>query len=140
MVVFFPYISSKIKTAIGYKKVDKGLKKVMVDALKEIKETTALDQQAGGDHYKNFKIQPIVYCQVNKLGHCEGNVVKYISRHTTKGGLEDLYKAIHMIKVLMEIDYEHMYTDGYLNVPSKVPEELKNPSFNMTQLNKIRRS
>lgn len=72
--------------------------------LKENTET-ALAHQEGGQHYKNMAIQPIEYCQKNQLRYCESNVVKYVSRHREKGGMEDLRKAIHNIKLLMEIDY-----------------------------------
>ena len=38
----------------------------------------------------------------NKLGFCEGNVVKYVSRWRDKGGLSDLLKAKHYIEFLIE--------------------------------------
>jgi hypothetical protein len=65
----------------------------------------ALDKQEGGNHYKHFKIQPVEFCQVNKLPYCESNVIKYVTRHANKNGLEDLKKAKHYIELLMEIDY-----------------------------------
>lgn len=61
------------------------------------------DRQIGGSHYKHFKIQPIEYCQVNELGYCESNVVKYVSRWKYKNGVEDLKKAIHNIQLLIEM-------------------------------------
>jgi hypothetical protein len=71
-------------------------------------------QQAGGAHYKNFKIQPAVYNEVNELSWAEGNVVKYVSRHKLKGKEEDLYKAIHMLKLILKLQYDHLYREDYL--------------------------
>jgi len=62
----------------------------------------AKDIQVGGNHYKNFKIQPIEYIQANNLSYCEANVVKYVTRWRSKNGIEDLKKAKHYIDLLME--------------------------------------
>lgn len=67
--------------------------------------SSPLERQIGGDHYCHFAIQPSVYCQRNNLNWCEGNVVKYISRHRHKGGREDLEKAKHYIDLLIALDY-----------------------------------
>ena len=51
----------------------------------------ARKHQVGGDHYKNLTIQPTEYIMANKLNWCEGNAVKYVTRHRVKGeGLQDL--------------------------------------------------
>jgi len=47
-------------------------------------------------------IQPVDYILANKLGYCEANVVKYISRWKNKGGIDDLRKAKHYIDMLIE--------------------------------------
>lgn len=65
---------------------------------------SALDKQEGGNHYKKYEIQPAVFCQLNKLGWCESNVVKYITRWKDKGGLEDLKKVKHYVDLLIEIE------------------------------------
>ena len=62
--------------------------------------------QVGGDHYKKLAIQPAEYCQRNKLNFCESSVVKYVTRHRVKNGREDIEKAIHFLKLLIEIEYE----------------------------------
>ena len=67
---------------------------------------TALDIQEGGQHYKDKAIQPIVYIHANKLGFCEGNVVKYITRHKEKNGAEDIRKVIHYCELLLELEYK----------------------------------
>ena len=67
---------------------------------------SALAIQEGGTHYKEMKIQPVEYAMANGLNICEANVVKYISRHRRKGGLQDLEKAKHMIDLLIELEYK----------------------------------
>lgn len=64
------------------------------------------ETQIGGKHYQ-MSIQPIDYILENKLGFCEGNVIKYISRHREKNGKEDLLKAKHYIDFLID-EYERM--------------------------------
>jgi hypothetical protein len=62
--------------------------------------------QVGGDHYKNLTIQPTEYIMANDLNFCEGNVVKYVTRHRVKGeGLQDLLKARHYIDLCIEYLY-----------------------------------
>jgi hypothetical protein len=63
---------------------------------------SAMQIQVGGGHYKDLKIQPIDYILENGLGYCEANVVKYITRWRSKGGVEDLRKAKHYIDILIE--------------------------------------
>ena len=60
------------------------------------------DIQIGGTHYKYLEIQPIDYILGNSLGYCEGNVVKYVSRWQSKGGIDDLRKAKHYIDFLID--------------------------------------
>jgi len=67
----------------------------------------ALDKQEGGQHYKDKAIQPIVYIHANNLGFCEGNVVKYITRHKEKNGAEDIRKVIHYCELLLELEYKN---------------------------------
>jgi hypothetical protein len=67
---------------------------------------SAKEYQVGGDHYSQLKIQPTEYIMANKLNWCEGNAVKYITRHRVKGeGLNDLLKAKHYIDLCIELEY-----------------------------------
>lgn len=66
---------------------------------------SALATQVGGGHYKTLPIQPVEYAQRNHLGYCEANVVKYVTRHRAKGGRQDIEKAIHYLRLLLEIEY-----------------------------------
>ena len=75
---------------------------------KEIfKSTTynSLDEQVGGKHYRNMKIQPAEFINENKLLFAEGNAIKYICRHSVKGKEQDIRKAIHYFEMILERDY-----------------------------------
>ena len=61
-------------------------------------------KQVGGNHYQ-LPIQPIDYILLNKLGYCEGNVIKYVTRYKQKNGKEDLLKAIHYLQFLLSSEY-----------------------------------
>jgi len=65
----------------------------------------ASDTQVGGNHYKNMAIQPSEYIFENGLNWLEGNAIKYITRHSIKGGVQDLDKAIHYLELLKEWQY-----------------------------------
>ena len=65
---------------------------------------SALEQQEGGQHYKTMPIQVVEYIHANKIPYFEGNVIKYVSRWRSKGGVEDLKKAIHYIELLIELE------------------------------------
>jgi len=65
----------------------------------------ALDKQEGGNHYKEFRIQPIRFIHANGIGYMEGNVIKYVCRHRNKNGREDLQKAIHYLEMLIDLEY-----------------------------------
>lgn len=65
---------------------------------------SALDQQIGGSHYRDMKIQPVAFIHANGLGFCEGAVVKYVSRWRQKGGIEDLKKARHFLDLLIDLE------------------------------------
>lgn len=71
--------------------------------------------EVGGDHYK-MAIEPWDYIYANRLPFDEGSVVKYISRHKSKNGAEDVKKAIsfcehilktHMEKTWIKVDKDH---------------------------------
>ena len=69
-------------------------------------DKSALDVQIGGNHYKDLKIQPTEYITANKLSWCEGNIVKYITRHSAKGGKQDVQKVIHYAQLLLDLEYD----------------------------------
>lgn len=66
---------------------------------------SSLAVQEGGSHYKGRSIQPVEYIQANNLNFNEGSVIKYTTRHRSKAGAEDLKKALHYLRFLLEFDY-----------------------------------
>ena len=62
-------------------------------------------KQIGGTHYKDMKIQPSEFINENKLLFAEGNAIKYICRHASKGEVKDLEKAKHYIDMIIDRDY-----------------------------------
>ena len=73
---------------------------------------SAIERQVGGKHYKDMAIQPVEYIQRNRLGFCEGCIIKYVSRWREKGGAEDLLKARHFIDLLIELEFPVGETEG----------------------------
>lgn len=73
--------------------------------MNEIKpsDQNALSRQEGGEHYK-LPIQPVQYIHANGIGYFEGNVIKYVTRWRSKGGIEDLKKARHYIDLLIDLE------------------------------------
>lgn len=65
---------------------------------------SALDKQVGGNHYKQFPIQPVEFINTNNLSYMQGNVIKYVVRYTFKNGIADLEKAKHYIEMLIEFE------------------------------------
>lgn len=72
--------------------------------VKEIPES-ALSIQEGGSHYKSMAIQPVEFITKNSIPYLEGNVIKYVSRHQAKNGIEDIKKAIHYLQLIAELQY-----------------------------------
>ena len=69
------------------------------------RSSSAWDVQVGGNHYKQFKIQPMQFALENKLDAAQQNVIKYIMRHSFKNGKQDLEKAKHYIDLMIEFYY-----------------------------------
>jgi hypothetical protein len=74
------------------------------DCTENSPDLRALDRQVAGDHYKKLKIQPVEYCHANKLGCCESNIIKYITRWKDKGGKADLEKVKHYVDLLIQLE------------------------------------
>jgi len=74
------------------------------DMFKKV-EYDSLEKQVGGKHYRNMNIQPAEFINENKLLFAEGNAIKYICRHQSKGKADDIKKAIHYLEMILERDY-----------------------------------
>ena len=89
------------------KKLYKKLKeKGIVNNKVKLGELSSLLTQVGGDHYKKMLIQPAEFINKNKLLFAEGNAIKYICRHSSKGGIQDIDKAIHYLEMVKDRDYK----------------------------------
>lgn len=64
-----------------------------------------MSEQVGGNHYRNKSIEPITYIMANDISYCEGNVIKYVTRHREKGKAEDIRKAIQYLKFILMFEY-----------------------------------
>jgi hypothetical protein len=85
---------------------ENGTKFVGSDTAHMHRSTEALGTQVGGNHYKDCGIQPVEYIYSNGLDFLEGNVVKYITRHRTKGdGEQDIRKVIHYAQMILQMEY-----------------------------------
>lgn len=63
-----------------------------------------LDIQVGGDHYKNYRIQPIELYSKFELGFKEASIIRYCIRHKNKDGKQDLQKALHLVEMLQHFN------------------------------------
>ena len=66
---------------------------------------SALNTQEGGSHYKDMLIQPVEFIVKNDIAFLEANVIKYVCRHRSKNGIQDLNKAIHYLELAKELYY-----------------------------------
>lgn len=76
---------------------------------KEVGEVS--QKQIGGDHYTKMAVQPwdvmrACFSPEEFAGFLKGNVVKYIMRSRSKGGIEDLRKAQHYLEELVRLSEE----------------------------------
>jgi hypothetical protein len=58
-----------------------------------------LKGQVGGDHYRTMKIQPVQFSMANRWDACAHSILKYVARHRTKNGVQDLQKAGHFAEL-----------------------------------------
>ncbi len=79
----------------------------MSDEMWEVKEAElgALNKQVGGDHYKQYQIQPVEFITYNNIGFLEGNIIKYVARHQDKNGADDIRKAMHYCELILALHY-----------------------------------
>lgn len=85
-------------------------------------DASSLNVQIGGNHYKNFIIQPVEYVWKNDIPFIEGSVIKYVTRWKSKGGINDLRKARHFLDLLIEFNNEEK---GPIDSYSLLTDELE---------------
>jgi uncharacterized protein DUF3310 len=57
----------------------------------------------GQTHYDGYKV--LDFIESLSLPFCEGNAVKYICRHSKKGGVKDIDKAIDYLQQIKRLRY-----------------------------------
>ena len=96
-------------------------------------------KQIGGNHYMDMVMQPSEFINKNKLQFAEGNAIKYICRHTSKGEVQDLEKAKHYIDMIIERDYSPLegLTEGYNNWKDLQKKGVINNKVKLKDLKKL---
>lgn len=89
---------------------------------------SALDTQIGGSHYKDMKIQPMEFSMANNLDACQHTIIKYVTRFRSKGGVQDLEKAKHVIDMLIQFEDE-----------AEEPKAPATPTGEADELNRLQR-
>ena len=77
--------------------------------------TDSMNQQIGGDHYKQGGIQPFALSMANGHDGCTHAIQKYLTRFPLKDGIEGLQKAHH----ICAIRYDLMMQYGVHHPPEK---------------------
>ena len=78
--------------------------RIRMEADKQETSNPANDTQIGGTHYKEQTLQPWDAIAAWDCGFLDGNVIKYVVRYRSKGGVEDLKKARHYLDKLIELE------------------------------------
>ena len=73
---------------------------------KEAKKS-AFSYQVGGDHYKEYPIQPYEFFFRNGIPHHKAAIIRRILRydHPTGKGMQDLMKIAHEVELIAELEY-----------------------------------
>lgn len=61
--------------------------------------STGTGRQIAGTHYLNMGMQPIEFAMANGWDAGAFSILKYLSRHATKNGLQDVQKAKHFVEL-----------------------------------------
>ena len=70
-------------------------------------QPSANDIQHGGTHYQTAPVQHWDFVKMHNIPYMEACVIKYVMRHKSKNGLEDLKKAQHFIQKIIEQEYSN---------------------------------
>ena len=70
--------------------------------IKQLRRPLEKEEVTNPTHYNERKMEPLDYIIANELDFLEGNIIKYITRYTYKGGVNDLLKARTYLEKLIE--------------------------------------
>jgi hypothetical protein len=92
------------------------------------KTPSALDNQVGGAHYKDMAVQPWEAMEAwltpeEYRGYHKGVAIAYLARERSKGGMQDIQKAVHHLQRLIEMQGE---ADGRPNTEASPPANTRN--------------
>lgn len=73
----------------------------------EAPKASALDVQVGGNHYSKLAIQPMEFAMTQMYDFAAASILKYVTRHRSKNGAEDIRKALHIMELRAEIARKH---------------------------------
>lgn len=62
----------------------------------------ATTKQIGGNHYIQYKYQPILFFLNTNINFALANAIKYVARYPNKGINDDLEKACHYLDIFFE--------------------------------------
>ena len=87
------------------------------------KTHSALDSQVGGAHYKDMAVQPWQALEAwltpeEYRGYHKGVAIAYLAREQSKGGMQDIEKAMHHLQRLIEMQGE----DSADNTETSAPD------------------
>jgi hypothetical protein len=87
------------------------------------KTHSALDNQVGGAHYKDMDVQPWQAMEAwltpeEYRGYHKGTAIGYIARERSKGGMQDIEKAVHHLQRLIEMQGEDSADDTQTSAPN----------------------
>lgn len=75
-------------------------------------------KQVGGNHYLSMGMQPLHFAMQNRWDAGAFSILKYLSRHASKNGLEDVLKARHFIDLRRDsMDYGAREIVGKTQIP-----------------------
>ena len=77
----------------------------------KVQQMTANEEQVGGGHYKGASIEHWDFVLMHNIPYMEAQVIKYMMRWRKKNGIEDLRKAEHFIRKLIEVELQQPQED-----------------------------
>lgn len=78
-------------------------------------------RQVGGNHYKQYKIQPYEFFYKNNIPHHKAAIIRRILRydHPTGKGMTDLDKIVHEVELIKKLWLEELEETANATAPNK---------------------
>lgn len=90
-----------------------------------------LNKEIAGNHYKQYKMQPIELIAAMHWDFFQGNIFKYCLRAKYKNGQQDIDKAVHYCELAMELkdECDNWCTVYDHNMARFIDENMLDPNF-----------